>query len=186
MSAALDMTPPATLEEFLDWEPYQDVRYEWDGVQPFAMTGGSFRHTEMATRLSDALRPHLRGSACTVIRGDLRVWTARRSRVRYPDLVVTCSPMAPEDLEVPEPVVIIEILSFSTTAMDRGVKRAEYSGLPSLKRYAMLAQEERLALVCAREDGFAERRVHDVLDLPELGFSIPLATLYDGLTPEFG
>ena len=65
MSAALQPRPPATLAEFLDWERSQAVRYEWDGVQPVAMVGGSFAHTEVASRLYDALRPALRGGPCT-------------------------------------------------------------------------------------------------------------------------
>ena len=61
----------ATLAEFLYWERGQPVRYEWESVQPVAMVGGSFAHTEIATRLSDTLRAALRGGPCTVVRADL-------------------------------------------------------------------------------------------------------------------
>ncbi|WP_376095040.1 Uma2 family endonuclease [Roseomonas sp. CCTCC AB2023176] len=84
---------------------------------------------------------------------------------------------------MPDPVLIVEVLSDSTTAQDRSIKRVEYAGLPSLRRYVMLASDDRLAPVCARDDGFIERRVRDALDLPEFGLTIPLATLYDGLLP---
>jgi Uma2 family endonuclease len=181
MSAALQMQPPATLAEFLAWEGHQSVRYEWDGVQPVAMVGGSFAHTELASRLYDVLRPALRGGPCTVVRADLKVLTAQRSRARYPDLVVTCVPIRPGDAEVPEPLLIVEVLSETTAATDRGAKRAEYAALPSLRRYVMLAQEEPLALVCDRAEGFKERAVRDRLDLPELGLSVPLAPLCEGL-----
>ena len=72
MSAVLQIRPPASLAEFLEWERCQAVRYEWDGVQPVAMVGGSFAHTELASRLSDVLRPALRGGPCTVVRADLK------------------------------------------------------------------------------------------------------------------
>ncbi len=181
MSAALHPRPPATLAEFLDWERGQPLRYEWDGVQPVAMVGGSFAHTEIATRLSDALRPALRGGPCTVVRADLKVLTERGSRARYPDLAVTCAPIRPGDSAVPEPLLIVEVLSETTAAADRGAKRTEYAALPSLARYVMLAQDEALALVCDRAGGFEERAVRGALDLPELGLSVPLAPLYEGL-----
>ena len=181
MSAALQPRPPATLSDFLDWERGQAIRYEWDGVQPVAMVGGSFAHTEIASRLYDALRPALRGGPCTVVRADLKVLTQRGTRARYPDLVVTCAPVRPGDTAVPEPLLVVEVLSETTEAADRGAKRAEYAALPSLARYVMLAQDEALALVCERAGGFEERAVRDALELPELGLSVPLALLYEGL-----
>ena len=181
MSAALQPRPPATLAEFLAWERQQAVRYEWDGVQPVAMVGGSFAHTEIASRLYDVLRPALRGGPCTVVRADLKVLTERGTRARYPDLAVTCAPIRPGDDAVPEPVLIVEVLSDTTAAADRGAKRAEYAALPSLRRYVMLAQDQALALVCDAAGGFEERAVRDGLELPEFGLSVPLAPLYEDL-----
>ena len=181
MSVALHPRPPVTIAEFLDWERGQPLRYEWDGVQPVATVGGSFAHTEVATRLSDLLRAALRGGPRTVVRADLKVLTGGGSRARYPDLVVTCSPIRPGDSTVPEPVLIVEVLSETTAAADRGAKRAEYAALPSLARYVMLAQDEASALVCDRAGGFEERAARGILDLPEFELSVPLAPLYEGL-----
>lgn len=181
MSAGLQPSPPATIAEFLNWECRQPIRYEWDGVQAVAMVGGSFAHTEIASRLYDALRPALRGGPCTVVRPDLKVLTKRGTRARYPDLVVTCAPIQPSDSEVPEPLLIVEVLSETTAAADRGAKRAEYAALPSQRRYVMLAQDEAVALVCERSEGLAERVVQGVLDIPELGLSVPMAQIYEVL-----
>lgn len=181
MSAALAFMPPRTLEEFLDWELHQDARFEWDGTQPIAMTGGSFAHTELASRVYDALRAALRNGPCTVIRTDLRVLTARGTRARYPDLVVTCSRIRADDQSVPDPVLILEVLSESTAGTDRGVKRAEYAALPSLARYVMLAQDAAIAVICDSAGGFEERQEHVALDMPEFGLRLPLADLYAGL-----
>lgn len=82
---------------------------------------------------------------------------------------------------MPEPLLVVEVLSETTTAADRGAKRAEYAALPSLARYVMLAHDEPLALVCDRAGGFEERAVRHALDLPEPGLSVPLAPLYEGL-----
>jgi Uma2 family endonuclease len=181
MSAALKFPPPTTLDEFLVWERGQELRYEWDGVQPIAMVGGTFRHTEIASRLYDAVRAALRGGPCSVVRADMKVLTSQASRVRYPDLVVTCAPIPPLAVAVPDPVLIAEVLSDSTAGADLGAKLAEYTALPSLRRYLILDTEDRLALVFARDQAFRRVEVRDVLDVPEFDLRIPLAPLYDGL-----
>ena len=88
MSAALE---PLTLGEFLTWEPAQPGRYEFDGVQPVAMTGGSRPHARVCARLVAALvnRVHL---PCEAYGADLKVQTT--GRIRYPD-AFSCPPMAP-------------------------------------------------------------------------------------------
>ncbi|WP_376100069.1 Uma2 family endonuclease [Roseomonas sp. CCTCC AB2023176] len=86
------MTPPSTLEAFPDWFPYQELTYEWDGTQVIALVGGTLRHNTIANRLANALDARLQGGPCTVFRADVQVRTAAASRIRYPDLVVTCSP----------------------------------------------------------------------------------------------
>lgn len=181
MSAALDHLPPGTLAEFLDWEQFQECRYEWDGVQPVAMVGGTLGHSELALRVYDVLREALRGTACKVYRSDVRVMTERGTRIRYPDLVVTCSQTRATDLAVPAPVLILEVLSETTAATDRGTKRAEYGALPSLARYLMLVQDAPIAVICDRAGNFEERQERAVIDLPEFGLTIPLAALYEGL-----
>jgi Uma2 family endonuclease len=181
MSAALAFLPPRTLEEFLDWVPAQEERFEWDGVQPVAMVGNTLGHGELAARVEEALRAKLRGGPCRVFRSDIGVQTQATSRMRFPDLVVTCSPIRPRDRWVTDPVLIVEVLSESTAAVDRGIKRAEYCALPSLSRYVMLAPDAAIAVICARDEGFRERQDHIALDLPEFGLSLPLAELYAGL-----
>jgi Uma2 family endonuclease len=186
MSAVLKFLPPTTLAEFLAWEQGQEVRHEWDGVQPIAMVGGTLAHSELATRLSDRLRDALRDRGCTVFRADVKVWTERGSRVRYPDLVVTCSPIRPSDTAVRDPVLIVEVLSESTAGVDLGIKRAEYAALPSLRRYVVLSNEAALAFVFTAANDFRGEEVREVLDLPELGVSVPLAPIYAGLLRETG
>ncbi len=181
MSAALAFLPPRTLEEFLDWVPRQDGPFEWDGVQPVGMGGGTAEHSELAARVTEALRAKLRGGPCRVFGSDLGVRTNGGTRLRYPDVSVTCSPVPRGSLLVPNPVLIVEVLSDGTAAIDRGVKRIEYAGLPSLARYVMLAQDAPIAVICDRANGFEERQEHVALDLPEFDLSLPLTDLYAGL-----
>jgi Uma2 family endonuclease len=78
-----------TLEAFLEWERRQELRYEFDGFKPVAMTGGSINHSIIATQVVGALNAGLR-RPCRAYRGDVKILVA--GRVRYPDAAVTCSP----------------------------------------------------------------------------------------------
>lgn len=186
MSAALRLLSPTTLAEFLDWERGQELRCEWDGVQPIAMVGGTIGPSMLASRLSAAIEGAAGRGGCTVLRSDVKVLTERGDRVRYPDLVVTCSPIRATDTAVPDPVLIVEVLSESTAGVDLGVKRAEYAALPSLRRHVVLSSEAVIAFVFSAANGFRGEDVRDVLDPPELGVSVPLAPLHAGLLRETG
>jgi Uma2 family endonuclease len=181
MSAALKYPAPTSLEEFLAWERHQEIRYEWDGVQPIAMVGGTLRHSLIASQLESLLRAGLKGRPCTVFRSDAHIATAQRSRIRYPDVTVTCAPIPLDARAIPEPMILFEVLSESTEATDLGIKRAEYAALPWVQRYVVLSSDEALAFVFARGNAFRPEEVRDELRMPELDLSIPLGAVYEGL-----
>lgn len=177
MSASLAI--PMVLDDFLAWERQQELRYEFDGVQPVAMTGGTVAHSVIATNLVRALDDRLNGP-CRVFRGDLKIVVA--SRVRYPDAVVTCVEV-PDDTDiVPEPLVVFEVLSASTALIDRNVKAAEYHATPSIRRYVMVEQTRAEVTVLERAGpDWQETRLAGlgaVLALPEVAVALPLAELY--------
>lgn len=171
-----------TLEAFLEWERRQELRYEFNGVNAIAMTGGTFAHSEIATNIVDALRRRLRGGRCRAIRGDLKV--IAKGHVRYPDAAVTCSPIANDSDIVPDPVVVFEVLSRSTASVDRIIKNAEYEATPTIRHYVMLEQNAVAATVFSRESADWRGRVvgaDAVLAFPELGIDVPLREFYAGL-----
>jgi len=171
-----------TLEAFLAWERRQELRYEFDGIRPIAMTGGTMAHSVIATNLVRALEDRLRGTPCRAFRGDLKIITA--GKTRYPDAIVTCSPVAEDADIVPAPVVVFEVLSSSTARTDRITKNEEYRATPSIRRYVMLEQAAVAATVFVRagEDWVGHVVTGPIdLDLPEIGISVPLAELYHGL-----
>jgi Uma2 family endonuclease len=174
---------PMTLDEFLAWERRQDLRYEFDGFEPIAMTGGTLGHSAIASNLDFALRHRLRGSPCRAFRGDVKIVVA--DHVRYPDAVVTCSPAPPTTEIVPEPVVVFEVLSASTARTDRTVKNAEYRATASIQHYVMLEQSVAAATVFTRagEDwiGRLVTGIDAVLDLPALNIRVPLGEIYAGI-----
>src|SRR5690348_5482736 len=101
-----------SLDEFLAWERQQPERHEFDGFIVWAMTGASVAHVQITMNLTAELRQRLRGTGCRPMASDAKVIAA--GSIRYPDVVVTCQPMADRDDVVPEPVVIIEVASPST------------------------------------------------------------------------
>ena len=182
----LAVLKPMSLAEFLEWEERQELRYEFDGVEPVAMTGGSLRHAAIQRNLAMAIGGPLRGKPCQFFGSDLKIQAAERSS-RYPDGIVLCSDLEPSLKIVRNPVVIFEVLSPSTAAKDRIVKAREYQATPSVKRYVMLEQERIGATVLVRaQDGWSALilKDDDILTMPEIGIEIPLAELYEGLAFE--
>src|SRR4051794_22334807 len=105
-----------SLDEFLAWEREQAERHEFDGLTIIAMTGGSLDHSTIASNIHRALSDKLRGTGCMAFRGDAKVIV--NSAVRYPDVSVTCSQAIGRDDIVPDPVLIVEVVSPSTERLD--------------------------------------------------------------------
>ena len=175
--------PAMTEAEYLAWEARQDVRHEFDGVRPVAMTGGTNRHERIQTNLKFALTGRLRGTPCEPFGPNSRVPTGH-GRYRYPDALVTCTRPGDDLHDIPDPVVIFEIASETTAHTDRGPKLVEYRDLPSLVRYVMLEQSAAQATVITRkEDHWAIDvfRAGETIALPEVGIELPIDDLYLGL-----
>ena len=169
-----------TLSQFLAWEERQELRYEFDGFQPVAMTGGTDAHDAVQMNLHAALVNRLRGRPCRARGSDLKILVA--GRIRYPDAFVVCTPVPPTATVVTEPVVVFEVLSESTANTDIIEKNAEYRATPSIQRYVILQQTHAAAIVFARkgDDWVAEIVAGNeaVLRMPAIGVEIPLAELY--------
>jgi Uma2 family endonuclease len=172
---------PMTVDEFLAWERRQELRYEFDGFAPVAMTGGTANHATIADNLADALRRKLK-SPGRAFRNDLKLLV--NGRVRYPDAVVTCSHVPGTADILPNPVVVFEVLSASTASVDRLTKNAEYAATPSIQCYIMLEQVRIGATVFARDGANWVGTVlldDAVLAMPEIGVELPLRDLYAGV-----
>jgi Uma2 family endonuclease len=174
---------PMTLAEFLVWEERQELKYEFDGFRPIAMTGGTAAHSFIQVNLLGLLYNRLRGHRCRAIGSELKIEVA--GRVRYPDAFIVCSPVADRVTLVGEPVVVYEILSEGTSYQDRFEKNWEYRDTPSIRRYVILEQVRPGATVFSRErsDWVGRLVAGDAeIELPEVGISLPMAEIYEGLT----
>ena len=143
MGYALE-TRPMTAQEFLAWDETQTIKHEFIRGEVFAMTGGVDRNYTVALNLAIALRQHLRGTPCRVYGSDVKLRVEAADCFFYPDLMVTCSAAdLASRLIKREPVLVVEVLSPSTAAFDRGEKFADYRQLPSLSEYLMVDVERR-------------------------------------------
>jgi Uma2 family endonuclease len=172
-----------TLQEFLAWEERQEARYEFDGSQPVAMTGGTSAHDVIQVNLLSELTTRLRGGPCRARGSSLKV--RAMGSIRYPGAFVTCTPVDRVSTMVTDPVVIFEILSQGTARVDRIVKNREYAGTASVQRYVMLEQSAIAATMFERSaDGDWTGRLlgpDSVIDMPEIGIQLPLGLLYTDL-----
>jgi Uma2 family endonuclease len=180
MSSAL--RKPMTIEEFLEWEAQQPLRYEFDGFQPIAMAGGTEQHSAIQTNLAAAVAVRLRGKPCRYHGGDLKIDTTRT--IRYPDGFVVCSPAVRGRTLIPDPVVIFEVLSGDSAQRDLVIKNEEYAGVPSVRRYIVLAQDKMAGTMFERvgTDWVGRLlRPDSILRMPEIDIEVPLAELYEGV-----
>lgn len=171
---------PISLDAFLAWERQQPDRHEFDGFTIVAMTGGSAAHVKITMNLAFALRQLLRGSGCRPFASDAKVIVA--GSVRYPDIVVSCKPVADQADVIPEPVVIFEVVLPNTAHVDRGLKKREYFATPSIQHYAIVSQDERLIDLYTRTAaGWINDIVAEtgVLNLSTLGVELPLDAIYE-------
>jgi Uma2 family endonuclease len=177
MSCAL--RKPMTRDEFLAWEERQEFKWEFDGFAPVAMTGGTFGHARIQRNLNLALTLRLRGGPCEPLGPDVKIEVA--GSIRYPDMLVNCHPQPNNATIATNPVVVFEIVSPSSSRIDRFVKAREYGNTDSIQRYIVLEQTSQSATVFTRMNGVWASTVVDgdaTLDLPEFGIAVPLAEIY--------
>ena len=171
-----------TLEAFLEWESRQEGKFEFDGFGPVAMVSVSIEQSRIQSNLVGSLYNRLRVHRCEVHGSELKIEVA--GRIRYPDAFIHCTPLPRGTLVVKDPVIVFEILSPGTAYTDRFLKNWEYRDTPSIQAYVMLEQTHIAAMVFSRHgDDWTGRALpaDAVLAFPDIGISLPLADLYEGV-----
>jgi Uma2 family endonuclease len=175
----------ATEDEYLAFERSSSERHEYVNGEIIAMAGGSPRHAALTARVGRDLGIQLEGRPCEVLSSDLRVHVSTTGLYTYPDVTVVCGkpefhPKDPHSLL--NPTLIVEVLSDSTEAYDRGAKSVHYRRIPSLAAHVLVSQTERHIELFQRRDGglweFSERSDEGILPIPILGVSLDLARIY--------
>jgi Uma2 family endonuclease len=180
--------PRMTREEFLDWVEIQEGRWEFDGFEPVAMTGGTRNHERICQNIYFALRSRLRGGPCEVLGATAGI-AVGEDAVRYPDALVTCTPGSGTARVMPGPVVVFEVISPTSGRVDRIAKLREYQRVGSIRRYVTLESTSAGLTVHARRDGddpwtTVALTEGEALPLPEIDIEVPVAEFYEGVAFE--
>ncbi|MGB0561243.1 MAG: Uma2 family endonuclease [Spirulinaceae cyanobacterium] len=182
----IQATAPAYLspEAYLDAEKQSPIKHEYIDGQIYAMAGASDAHVTISSNLTALLRPHLRGTAYRLYPLDMEVKIPARNRYYYPDLLVSCDPRdRGSDYFKQYPKLIIEVLSDSTEAFDRGDKLDDYSEIETLEEYVLVSQkQQRIDCFRRNKDGvwFLRRyRAGDRFTLETINFEGKMATVYE-------
>ena len=133
-----------TPEEYLAIERKAEIKHEYFAGEMFAMVGASKRHNLITANIIRVLGNQLLERPCNVYPSDMRVKVNATGKYTYPDVVVACAVEKFDDAEndtLLNPVVIIEVLSESTEAYDRGKKFEQYQNIESLTEYLLIAQD---------------------------------------------
>jgi len=144
-----------TYPEYLAIEETSEGKHEWLDGQVVAMSGGTPTHSALATNATIMLGVALRGRPCRPYNSDLRIRVPETGLATYPDCLVICGGLErhPEDDNAAtNPSVIVEVLSPSTEAWDRGDKFRHYRELASLRDYLLVSQHARQVEHYQRQD----------------------------------
>jgi Uma2 family endonuclease len=176
-----------TPEDYLAFERASEEKHEYFAGEIFAMTGASKNHNRILTSTVAALYAQLRQRPCDVFSSDMRVKVPETGLYTYPDITVVCGEPQFEDSEVDtllNPMVIIEILSPSTEAYDRGKKFQHYRTIPSFQDYVLISQDNiRVEHYRRQENDKWEMADAHTLDaaitLPSVDCTICLSDIYE-------
>ncbi|MEM7717284.1 MAG: Uma2 family endonuclease [Cyanobacteria bacterium P01_A01_bin.68] len=145
-----------TPEEYFQLEEEGDVKYEYIDGYAYAMAGANDSHVTVSLNLATLLRNHVRGSGCRVFISDMKVRIEKLNRYYYPDIMVSCDERDKENTTDKKfPCLIIEVLSDSTEAFDRGDKFADYQLLETLQEYVLInVKRQRVECFRRNSEGF--------------------------------
>ena len=181
---ALDHT--LTIAEYLAFEAQADLRHEYHLGEIFAMAGGTRNHSILGTNVLTELNLLGRKKGCTTFNGDMRIRIDAENRFLYPEASVVCGPVQASELDpdsITNPVLIVEVLSESTEAYDRGEKFRLYRKLPSLQEYVLISQDRALVEVFTHKaDNIWEMRAYaelaETIALNSLNAKIAMTDVY--------
>lgn len=146
-----------TFEAYLALEEGSTVKHEYLDGLVWAMAGGSPDHAGIAANITALLVEQLRDKPCRVFSADLRVRVVATGLCTYPDVTVICGQLEPDSADasgnsVTNPRVLIEVLSPSTEAYDRGEKLSHYQQIEGLDEVVLVAHDRKEIEVWRRED----------------------------------
>jgi Uma2 family endonuclease len=172
-------------EDYLAGERVSPIKHEYRDGEVYAMVGAKNSHVIIAGNIFALLRSHMRGSGCITFISDTKVRIETTNSYYYPDVSVSCDERDTNSLAdfIRFPVLLIEVLSPSTEAFDRGEKFADYRTLDSLQEYVLIRQD-RISVECYRRNSQGRWELYaytegQEIELASVNFSCAIAALYE-------
>jgi Uma2 family endonuclease len=185
---------PVTIEEYLRREEAAVDKHEFHDGEILAMSGGTYKHSRINANLIGEFAARLKGTPCFILESNMRVAIAPRRRYLYPDATILCGPPQfdphdPKQTTTTNPQVVIEVLSESTEAYDRGDKFNAYRKLEPMREYLLISQDRPLIeSFVRRTDGTwlfsAWEGLETTARVSTPAIELPLATVYEGIPLE--
>ena len=186
MSAVLKPPRFANAEAFLAWEELQTERHEYVDGEVYAMVGARLTHNTVALNAYMWLRQAMRGGPCRVFGLDAKLQVSHSGDHLYPDVMATCDPRdrpGDEDRFIRHPWLVVEVLSDSTAAYDRGRKFEIYRTIDTLTHYLLVEQDRPHAALCFKNAQgqwvLQPLAATDTMQIDRLGQPWPVASLFD-------
>lgn len=176
-------------KEYLQGEENSPIKYEYRDGEVYAMAGASNTHVIITGNVFAILRNHLRGSGCQAYISDTKAHIESINTYYYPDVIVSCNQKDKAFHNfLRYPCLIIEVLSPTTEAFDRGDKFADYRKLPSLEEYVLVSQNRINVEVFRRNtEGQWVLYSHEPgenIHLESINFNCPIADVYEDINFE--
>jgi Uma2 family endonuclease len=178
-----------TIEEYLEIDKNSEEKFEYFDGEVFNMSGVHPNHSRLELRLARLLGEQIEKRGCTIFSSNLRVKVPSMPPYRYPDLSALCGKPEFEEhsglLCLTNPVVLVEILSPSTEAFDRGEKFTQYKSIPSLREYLLIPQNKKNVTHYSKQSERAwlqtEYSAGEVLQISSLECELDVDALYQGI-----
>jgi Uma2 family endonuclease len=180
-----------TLAGYLELDQNSDERYEFFDGEVVARNGGKIVHGLIAGNIIGSLQNRLAGKPCRVLTSDVRVRVPKALPYRYADVSIVCGEIKSEELGEVElllnPVLIVEVLSKTTEAYDRGEKFLAYQSIESFREYLLVAQDRPHVTHYVRQASGQWLRTdvagpEAALTLPSLDCTLTLGEIYCQIT----
>ncbi|NJR44660.1 MAG: Uma2 family endonuclease [Hyellaceae cyanobacterium CSU_1_1] len=191
MTAAKENLPQLTPEEYFAWEEKQLEKHEYIEGEVYAMSGGSVNHGRIAIKFTAMFDNHLEGGNCIIGNSDIKVNIVTTNNYTYPDASITCDDRDKTTTQyITYPCLIVEVLSDSIEAYDRGSKFRMYRNNPVLQDYLLVSSTKiEVDLYHKTETGewiIINYQEGDTVELKSINLSFPVEQVYRGLvlTPE--
>jgi Uma2 family endonuclease len=175
-------------EDYLEGERISPIKHEYIRGEIYAMAGASKAHGIVAGNLFSILKNHLRGSSCTTYMADIKVRIETADVYYYPDITVTGDRQDSMSLNedfIRYPRLVIEVLSPTTAAFDRGDKFADYRTIESLEEY-VLVNQEKMGVECFRRNSeglwvLYPYKIGEKIHLASIDLRFSIETIYEDM-----